>query len=226
MTTSPQNKKLAAGSDVNTPDWSAAFNYSHADRDAETAAFFGGGAYLGELYVPPPVPGVISQLEMLESPYITDAAPDTLEAITLAVYLLVQHSPHAMDAADRDIKLAACAEAVASVTDPAGILAPMFVMMNRGFELIPGTPGTNLAPELNQRQYDALWLSSCVSIGHRMTHKTDTQIIWETPLAALGFYAAELAREDGVKGVERKINPAAALAQLPCNRKQKLKEKG
>jgi hypothetical protein len=203
---------------ANSPDWASAFKYSHADRDAETAAFLGGGVYFDSLFVPPPVPGVITQLEMLGSPFLSGDSAE-LKDIVLAVYLLISRSPDAMNSETIDTDLHKISVQLQTVDNPAAELTPMFNLMQRGFELLPPSPLTPGGHD--QRHYDAIWLSECVYIGNQMSNKSDADIIWQTPVAAIGFYAAQLARQNGVKGVGRKIDPAAALALLPRNRKKK-----
>jgi hypothetical protein len=49
---------------------------------------------------------------------------------------------------------------------------------------------------------------------HEVVTADDERLIWETPLARIGYYVAQAARKAGIKGVERKKDFAAALAIL------------
>jgi hypothetical protein len=191
--------------------------YSHADRDAETSAFMGGGISIGDIEVPPPTPGVQSQLEMLDSPFVNAGGID-VQDVALAVWLLKQRSSDAMKNPEglADIGshlLAMLQESPKDYYNGVDALVKMFEMAGRGFDLVPPSNDPRKEPE-HHRQFDATWLAFIVSIGVKMTNRTDTEILWNTPMASLGFYFAQLAIESGEKGVGRQLDYKSALELL------------
>jgi hypothetical protein len=181
--------------------------YSHADRDAETFAFLGGGVNVNSLHIPPPTPGVISLLEMHGSPFISGCPAGSIltEDLYLTIFLLARRENGAFKEIDIAPMLSDMGE-----HDPAEVaedVNEMFKHAVAGFGLLPDKK----QPENQQRKFDAVWLSNVVSICSKVTNLTPFDIIWRLPLAAVGFYTAQLAMENGEKGVGRKQNFKAAL---------------
>jgi hypothetical protein len=92
----------------------------------------------------------------------------------------------------------------------------MFRHALAGFALIPD----NKNPEKpdNQRMYDAEWLTSLIAVGARISNRTDFDVLWRVPLAAVGFYFAQYLRENGVKGIGRQLDVKAAMDYIKSKR--------
>ena len=192
-------------------------NYSHADRDAETAVFMGGGATVGKLYVSPPTPGVMSQLEMLESSFVT-GEEITVEHCFMAIYLLRKSSPDAIsDKADFSAIIADVGDINIKGFHP---LVNLFEMSMRGFRMIPDEKASDKPRD--HRHFDAEWLSLMVSVGVKMSGRTDQDILWNTPLCTMGFYFAQYLRENGMKGIGRVKDIKAMMAHIKAKREVKI----
>jgi hypothetical protein len=192
--------------------------YNENDRDAETFASLGGAFRIGKLTVPYPCPGVFSLLEIWGSPFLSSLPVEeiTIEDFYKALWLLTERE----NALSADIDLKPI-EAQTGPLSPDYLLAiakeikTVFNLSYTGFELLPGSGETS---DKNERIFDALWLAGIVSKVHQITGRNEFYIKWRMPLAEIGFYIAQYAKENGEKGIGRRHDEAAMLNFLKPSR--------
>lgn len=191
--------------------------YSHSERDAETYAFMGGDLHYENIVIPQPVAGIIPLLEQHDSPYLNGEL-GSKEDLALAVYFLVNREKAIANVED----IIDLTGAISDIDGLSNVILGMFSRSMAGFSMIPSSGDPT---ETNQRHFDAEWLAMIVSSVCTITNKTDFEAIWRVPLTAVGFYVAQNAKNNGVKGVGRERDYKAAIELLRKRREQENKGK-
>lgn len=188
--------------------------YNENKRDEETLAFLGGACFVRKLHIPQPSPGVFALLEIVNSPFLRGELAEliTIEDLYIALRIMTEREK----AITSKVNLKKMARKIGKLSPDQALtvvkeILELFSFSYKGFELLPKTAGDS---DKNERIFDAEWMAGIVSKVHQATRKTDFEIIWRTPLCAIGFHIAQWAKENGTKNIGRQNDNAKLLAHL------------
>ena len=188
---------------------------TRAEQIGELLAALGGNCEIGGKCVfPPPPPGVIALLSIIESPYLYPDKPLTPEAVEAALHVLI-YGREAFDMIrDLDGELAAAARETFELLDLGYTAASKGVddavsQAFNAFGMIRGAVSTD-----EKRYYDAYWLAGICAqvadVGNLPLH----EIIWDLPMVMAGFLIVQKMRLAGDKRIARRTPSYEAMLRL------------
>lgn len=190
-----------------------------AEDLAHEVLFALGGVYVLEgLRIPQPTIGSIILLECLQSPYVVggdktqgdvDAAVLVLTTGKDAIAGVVEHcifGRHIRYFANR-----LTANLSGYNWEAANIVVTQYMskVMN-GFAMLPGKDADDPEP----MTFNTDFLAAYVQVCNHCTGYDADRIIWDMPAVFGGFCFVRYARENGTKGIARKLDDAAIFREL------------
>jgi len=174
---------------------------------------------LNGIPIPQITSGRLALLDAIESPIISDKkyTPHNVD-VAMFIMMMGQDSINSIAAKIYDPK-ASLKKDLKKLTDRLGdyprdhavaYIRQSFSVATEGFLMIPGKESDGDSEITFGAEWIAFYVSSiCPAVGMDMD-----AVLWKLSLAAGGFILASLARQDGVKNVQRKLDDKAMLEEI------------
>ena len=201
--------------------------YAPVDWEGELHAAYALPSPVGCIAVPPITFGVWSLLEMAECNYVHPHQPATVDGRAMALYIAanaqkVAHEVYAWaeqgrpDSGELVANARLFAERSGAKEEDWRQFDRMLEVSTSGFAMLPGEGGNSSA---NLYGLDT-FASVIAGVGPLLGLRWD-EVMWGTPMAVIGHVCAQMAKQNGAKGVARPKDPGDIREQLRLYRKRR-----
>jgi len=190
------------------------------ELNCEALLALGADMYYEDIRIPQPSAGSFMLLEMMGNAYVKGGDVTDFD-IDVALFVLMKKKK-ALGAVLEHVQFG---ESIKGYIDEfiesfgtynrtvfKVFLHTYFKNTSNGFDMLPCCVSEEESTK--KLVFDAEWLMSYVSICHKITGLGMDEVIWDLSMVNGGFCMAEMAKENGQKGVERKQEWLAMLEEI------------